>query len=118
VSAPLSLLMGLVWTPFWLTVFPFCTLLSILWPLLVDPRLISSNIVSQECHTIMVMVIQKASADCQTLAFVLFCELFWNLFCKNFIKVKSSVNDRWPELWLMCQWWVSLSVLTHLHGMD
>jgi hypothetical protein len=48
---------------------------------------------SQKDITLILIVIQKALVDIQMLAFVLFCEPFWNPCCTGFMKAQSFVDD-------------------------
>jgi hypothetical protein len=43
--------------------------------------------------TFLMAAVQKASADGQTVAFVLFCELLGNQSCTHLMKAKMVVDD-------------------------
>jgi hypothetical protein len=43
--------------------------------------------------TFLTVAVQKASADGQMVAFVLFCELFGNPLCTHLMKAKMVVDD-------------------------
>lgn len=72
--------------------FPFHTLIFTSWLVVVGPCLVPSDNASQECLMFMTTVIQRTSADSQTVAFLILYE-FWHPSYSHFIKAKSSVND-------------------------
>jgi hypothetical protein len=60
---------------------------------MVDPCFVASDDASQKGVTFLTVAVKKASADGQTYAFVLFCELFGNPSCTNLMKAKTVVDD-------------------------
>jgi hypothetical protein len=60
---------------------------------MVDPCLVPGESVSLISMTFVTIAVQYALQDCQMLALVLSCELFWILSCTNFMKPKSALKD-------------------------
>jgi hypothetical protein len=73
--------------------FPFQTLVFALQRIMVDPCFVPSDDASQKGFTFLMVAVQKASADGQTVASVLFCELFGNPSCTHLMKAKTVVDD-------------------------
>jgi hypothetical protein len=53
------------------------TLMFALYLVVMDPCFITSGLVTQKGITILVMAVQRAITDVQTITCMLFCELFW-----------------------------------------
>jgi hypothetical protein len=68
-------------------------MMLVLWFTVVDPRSITSDNVTQKGVTILMVSVQKALTDVQMVTSMPFCELFRNPTCRNFVKVKSVVDD-------------------------
>ena len=73
---------------------------------------------------VMTKVIKKALGDCHAVVLVLFCELFWNPSCRDFMKTKSvvvlmiSCARTMTDVQMFCHFVSSqLSVIQH-HGVD
>ena len=83
------------WTFFdwWFRMFSFLTLTFTLRLKVMDPCVAPSNDSFQEGSTFVTITIQKALADVQAIAFVRFCEKFWDPSCTDFSKVKSYADD-------------------------
>ena len=60
---------------------------------MVSPHVVSSDNASQKSIPFMMKEVQKALADSHMVVIVLFCELFWNSSCRNFMNAKSVVDD-------------------------
>ena len=101
--------------------FPLHTLAFVLWLVMLDPCLISSDNVSRKSIPFMAKVVQKVLADCHTVVLVLFCELFWNPSCRNFMKAKSVVDDftyrTMTDVQMLCHFNSRPSVIQN-HGVD
>jgi hypothetical protein len=71
----------------------------------VDPRFDTSH--SLKGVTILIIPIEKAARDLQTVTPVLFHELFWNQPCTNITEAKSVMDDfidrTVTNLQLVCQ---------------
>jgi hypothetical protein len=65
--------------------------LFVFWSITVD--LISNDSASAKRITSVTTAEQGAWTDCQIVVLVLFCELFWNSSCANFVKSKSVLDD-------------------------
>ena len=91
--------------------FPFHTLVHTSWLVVMDPCLVTSD-VSQECLTFMTTVIWNASADCQMVAFVIFCELYCNPPYTHFSMSNLLWLISWAKSWPMRRW-ATLSIVAH-----
>jgi hypothetical protein len=60
---------------------------------MVDPCFVPTDDASQKGVTFLTVAVQKDLADGQTVAFVLFCELFGNQSCTHLMKAKTVVDD-------------------------
>lgn len=90
--------------------FPFHTLVLTSWLIVVGPYLVPSEL-SQECLTFLTTAIWNASADCQTVEFAIFCELYCNPPYTHFTMPNPLWLISWAKPWLMCRWWATLSTV-------
>jgi hypothetical protein len=65
--------------------FLFCTLICFLEN--------GGGSVAQKSVIFITIVVQQSLANCQVVAIVLTCELFWNPSSTNFMKAKSVLDD-------------------------
>jgi hypothetical protein len=88
-----SLTIPIVWSRFVLIscsgslVFLFNSLNFVLWFVVLDTRPVS-DIATQTDITFVMILIQKAITNVQMVTLLLFRDLFWNLLCTYFTKVK------------------------------
>lgn len=93
--------------------FPFHTLVLTSWLVVVDPCLVPSDNVSQECLTFMTTANWNASADCQAVAYVIFCELYNNPLYAHFTMSNPLWLISWAKSWPTRRWWATLSIVAH-----
>ena len=98
------------WTSFWLVMSDLSTPYSGVCSLVhnggTTSRLQCQRVLKKRIP-FMRKAVQKALADCHTVALVLFCELFWNPSCRNFMKAMPVVDD------LMCRTMTDVQMLCH-----
>jgi hypothetical protein len=74
-------------------VFPFHSLIFALWLVVVNPRFITSDSVTQKGVTFLMVSAQNSIIAVHTVMIVLFHKLFWNPSCTEFTEVKSVEGD-------------------------
>jgi hypothetical protein len=80
--------------------------MSALW-LLVDPHFVISDNETQKVVTFLMILMHQA--DTSKIMLLLFCQLFWNPSCRNFIEVKPVVHDFIDKAMRLIHSWFAIS---------